>query len=182
MTDPDELDDLVIRLQQAMKEFDQLLFDEEYKHDLGAPCTKTELAELERRVGRALPSTYFEFMARHNGWEKFDGDAKVLAVEDFGSDWVVKRLRDLAVLFYEAGPDPFEAGCKPVMLGEDARVFLVLDPHSPKGGGEPMFVLYDLTRRYKEFRDFKDFLRYRLDVLHQIIEDELKGESDEDDA
>ena len=136
MTGSMALNELIARLQEAMQTFDKLLFDESYPHELGAPCTQAQLTQLERIFGRPAPPSYCAFISHYNGWSKFDGDAKLLAVEDFGSASVRQRLEGLSVLFYEVGFNPFHEGCIPIMLGEDARVFLVADPRTVGKDGE----------------------------------------------
>ncbi len=180
MTDPSELAELVAALQDAFREQDQLLFDEEYEHRLGAACTAARVDELEQRLRIRLPPSYRAFLMLHDGWTRFTGDGVVLSCADFFADWVRRRIAALSVLFYERGPDPFERGAFPLVLGEDARTFLVADPTTARENGEMDLILYDLTRESRRFPDFVAFLRYKLEVVHAIIESERNGNDDDD--
>lgn len=178
---PMPLEKLIPALQEALRKRDRLVFDEEYPHPLGEPSTQEQLATLERIVGKPLPPSYLAFMTLHNGWGHLVGDARVLAVEDYGSPWLKRRLDDLSTLFYDFGPDPFEAGAIPIVLGEDARGFLVLDPTTVRKNGEMDFISYDLTRKEDRFRDFNAYLEHKLKLLQQMIDRETKGAPEEDE-
>jgi SMI1 / KNR4 family (SUKH-1) len=178
---PMPLEKLIPALSEALRKRDRLVLDEEYPHELGEPCTPAQLDALERIVGKPLPPSYRAFMTRHNGWNRLVGDAKILAVQDYGSAWVKQRLEDLGTLFYEFGPDPFEAGAIPIMLGRTAKGFLVLDPSTVRKNGEMDFVSYDDTEREDKFPDFNAFLHHKLNLVQQMIDDETKGSSDDED-
>jgi hypothetical protein len=175
MTEPSELAELVAALRDAFREQDELLFDEEYEHKLGAACTASSIDAVEQRLRRRLPPSYRAFLMRHDGWTRFTGDAVVLSCADFFADWVRRRVAALSALFFERGPDPFERGAFPLVLGEDARTFLVADPTTVRDDGEMDLILYDLTRESRRFPDFVAFLRYKLEVVRAIIESERNG-------
>lgn len=176
-----QLQKLIGDLAEALRERDRLLFDEEYPHELGKPCSPKQLATLERILGKPLPPSYRAFLELHNGWKKFVGGAKLLAVEDHGSSWVKKRLEDLDTLFYEEeeGANPFKEDAIPVLLGEDEQSFLVLDPRTVRQNGEMDFVQFDLTEEENRFKDFTSYLQHKLKLTREIIDDQMKGSSDE---
>jgi hypothetical protein len=170
---------LINELSAALRELDRLVFDEEYPHDLGAPCAPERLAALEQHLGQPLPPSYRAFLELHDGWTDFVGDAKLLAVEDHGSDWVKRRLKQLGTLFYDVGENPLKAGAWPVMLGEDARGFVLADPRTTRPDGEMDFVSYDLAHEDKRFPDFTSFLEHKLRILRELIEEETEGVADD---
>jgi len=176
-----QLQKLIDDLAEAMRQRDRLLFDEEYPHELGKPSSPKQIATLERILGKPMPPSYRAFLELHNGWNKFDGGAKLLAVEDQGSAWVKKRLEDLDTLFYEEeeGENPFKEGAIPVLLGEDELNFLVLDPRTVRQNGEMDFIQFDLTEEEERFKDFTSFLEHKLNLTREIIDDQMKGSSDE---
>jgi hypothetical protein len=179
VNEPDDLEALIGQIQECFQEQDHLLFDEAYEHLLGGPCLSSRLDSVEERLGRPLPASYRTFLQRHDGWTRFTGDAVVLGSHDHGAVWVRQRIAALSELFYESGPDPFDRGCFPVVLGEDARTFLVADPGTLRSDGEMDLISYDLTRESKRFPDFIEFLRHKLKVLHRIIESERNGTTDD---
>lgn len=85
---PSDLRSIVTALKKAQLEFDRLLFDEALQHDIGEPCSEDQMARLQSILGHPPPRTYLDFMTLHNGWLNFCGDAKILAVEDYGSHWL----------------------------------------------------------------------------------------------
>jgi SMI1 / KNR4 family (SUKH-1) len=176
-----QLQQLIGDLAEAQRTRDRLVFDEEYPHELGTPSSPQQLATFERILGKPLPPSYRAFLELHNGWNKFSGGAKLLGSEDHGSAWVKKRLDDLDTLFYEEeGGNPFAEGAVPVMLGEDERNYLVLDPRTVRPDGEMDFVQFDLTREERRFKDFTSYLQYRLNLMREIIDDQLHGSPDEE--
>ena len=179
MTKPalDQMQKLVDDLAVAIRELDSLLFDEEYPHKPGKPCTPEQITGLERLLGKSLPPSYLAFLKIHNGWRNFSGGTNLLAVEDQGSSWVEKRKDELDELFYEDddNENPFNSGAIPILLGEDVSNYLVLDPDSVGQDGEMDFVAYDFTEKEERFTDFTSFLRYQLDLYLEMIEDERSG-------
>lgn len=173
-----KLSDVIQNLTVSFRELDLLMFDEDIKHELGMPSTMAQIAELERRLGFSLPPSYREFLSLHNGWNGFDGGAKLLAIEDFGSAWVTEKIHDLEVLFYEDGDNPFDKGMIPILLGEDNNNFLLLDPNALKSSGEMDFVAFDFTEEESRFPDFTSFLEAYLQSVKSIIDDEINGASD----
>ena len=185
MTKPESelLQKLIDDLAAAKRELDGLMFDEEYPHELGEPCTPEQITKLEGILGKALPPSYHAFLELHNGWRNFNGGAKLLAVEDQTSSWVEKRKEDLDELFYEDedNENPFNNGAIPILLGEDESDYLILDPNSLHQDGEMIFIAYDYTEEEERFTDFSSFLQQQLDLHLEMIEDEKRGVVNEED-
>jgi hypothetical protein len=181
MKQPIQLQDLIHELAEARRKYDRLAFDEEYAHELGQPCSPNQIATLERILGKPLPPSYRAFLELHNGWNDFVGDAKLLAVEDHGSEWVKKRLLDLSTLFADFGENPFNEGAIPVLLGNDARGFLIVDPRTVRQNGEMDFVSFHIVHEEDRFEDFTSFLQHKLNLLQERIDDQVKGVTDDDE-
>jgi hypothetical protein len=182
MINRDDLRQLIHDLAEAKREYDRLLFDEEADHSPGAPASSLQIAEIERILGKPLPPSYRVFLELHNGWSDFAGGAKLLAVEDHGSDWVKKRLKELGdLLFEDYDKNPFLNGAIPVLLGKDENSYLVLDPGKVQKNGEMDFVLYDYGTEERRFESFTAFLQNDLLLMQRLIENEKHGISDEDD-
>ena len=176
-----QLQKLIDDFADAFRERDRLLFDEEYPHEPGKPSSPKQLAMLEQILGKPLPPSYRAFLEHHNGWSDFAGGAKLLAVEDQRSEWVKKRILDFTTLFNEEKDveNPFKQGAIPILLGEDEKSFLVLDPRTVRPDGEMDFVQFDLTEEERRFKDFTSFLEHKLKLTQEIIDDEKHGTPDE---
>jgi SMI1 / KNR4 family (SUKH-1) len=183
MEKPPPLPQLIEELAEALRTYDRLAFDEEYEHKLGKPSSPTQIATLEKGLGKPLPPSYKAFLDLHNGWSDFAGDAKLLAVEDHGSEWVKERLLDLDELFDEfGGENPFNEGAIPVMLGEDSQQTLLVDPRTVREDGEMDFVALDIIEEERRFKDFTSFLQHKLNLLKQLIDKQKEGVVEEEDA
>jgi hypothetical protein len=177
-----DLAKLVGDLAEAQKELDRLTADEEEAHERGKPATATQIAALERRIGRPLPPSYKAFLQLHNGWADFAGGAKLLAVEDHDSPWVRKRIDQIgSYLFSDDAANPFLNGCFPVLLGKDENSYLVLDARKARKDGEMDFVLYDYGEEERRFKDFTAFLKNELKLTQRLIKSQKKGKTTEEE-
>jgi hypothetical protein len=183
MDSKDDLRSLVATISEALRERDRLVFDEEIPHELGSPCSRDQIRALEKRFRAPLPPSYRAFLELHNGWDKFQGGAKLLAVEDHGREWVAQKKQFWSNLWEpsRSGEDPFEVGMIPVLFGEDTNSFLVVDPRTVRNNGEMDFIMYDNMREERRFEDFTSFLAHKRRLLQQQIDDETKGIEEEDD-
>jgi len=173
-----DMQTLISELIEANREYSRLAFDEDELPTLGNPCNPQQIAQLQRILGKPLPPSYRTFLELHNGWDGFDGFEvdKILAVEDYSLDWVKNRIKALGELFDEfASEDPYKAGAIPIVLGEDERTFLVVDPRTARSDGEMDFISFDLTEEQKRFTDFSSFLQNKIKVMQRLIEREKKG-------
>jgi hypothetical protein len=178
-----ELKKLIHQLAEAQREYDRLVSDEEEEHELGSSASPKQIARLESILGKPLPPSYRAFLELHNGWGDFNGGAKLLAIEDQGSAWVKKRVKDLGdLLFEDDRRNPFMNGAIPILLGKDENNYLVLDPSKVRKDGEMDFVMYDYGEEERRFKDFTSFLRHYLKLTQALIKDEKEGTSDDDDA
>ncbi|BCH25438.1 SMI1/KNR4 family protein [Mesorhizobium sp. L-8-3] len=170
---------LVEQLAQALRTYDKLAFDEEYDHELGEPASRQQLARLERKLSKPLPPSYRAFLELHNGWVNFAGDAKLLAVEDHDDEWVEDVLADLQEVFSDLDQEnPFENGALPVMLGEDSRQAVYLDPQTLRADGEMDVVVLDINKEERRLPDFTSFLMYKLGLLREMIDNQTRGIDD----
>lgn len=172
---------LIDEIVAVQRDVDRLAFDEEYPHELGAPALPHQILCVERALGAPLPPSYRAFLERHNGWKDFTGDAAILSAEDYGSAWLKKRLDELNTLFYEVGENPFKRGAIPILLGEDARNMVALDPRTLRSNGEMDFISFDIVTEEARFEDFPSFLAHKLRVLREIVDMQTKGTFDEDE-
>ena len=120
-----DLQKLIHELAEVKREYSRLAFDEEDRMMLGEPASPSQIAKLERRLGKPLPPSYRAFLELHNGWELFDGGLNLLSVEDQDSEWVQEWLKMLAMAFKAVDEEnPFETRAIPVMLGYSVWVRL----------------------------------------------------------
>jgi hypothetical protein len=171
---------VVSDLVAALREYDELVFDEILSHDLGVPATQGQIEALERNLGISLPPSYRVFLELHNGWSDFAGGAKLLSCEDHGSQWVSARIDEWADLT-DDDANPFAHGAIPVLLGLDESSFLVIDPREKREQREMDLVMYDYMQEERRFPDFLSFLQYRLMILRALINRERNGIADVDD-
>jgi len=170
------LPELVAQLDDAMRTYDHLVFDEEVKHPRGKPCTPKQIAKLERMLGQPLPPSWRAFLELHNGWDEFSGESKLLSVEDQRAEWVQDRLDDIDELCDEFDSEnPFNHGALPVMLGEDTKSVLYVDPRTARADGEMDFVALDIIEEEDRFPNFTAFLMHKLEILRRLIDKETRG-------
>jgi hypothetical protein len=171
-----EIKSLSEELLAAQREYWRLMYDEEADIVLGPPTAPNQIAKVEKMLGKPLPPSYRAFLELHNGWSGFDGDGKILAVEDYGSAWVQGKLNRIEVLFGEnKQKSPFKKGALPIMLGDDITNFLVVDPNKVRADGEMDFVTFDYSEKEDTFKSFADFLRDRLKTQNALVKEEKKG-------
>ena len=176
-----EIKKLVDEFIEANREYDGLVFDQEYSFQLGKPCSPEQIAALEEILGKTLPPSYRAFLELHNGFEGFSGNEKLLAVEDQESGWVQGEIEKFSDLFDEhGGDDPFKRGSIPVKLGKDAPTYVVLDPSKVRKNGEMDLVEYEYTEEQDRYKDFVSFLQSELEVVKDLIEDEKKGTAEDE--
>ncbi len=175
------LQELISRLVKAKAEYTRLAFDKEECFQLGKPCSAAQLVKLADILGKPLPPSYAAFLELHNGWDRFDGLTKLLAVEDYEKTWVKSRVSELGSLLQKYGDEnPFKEGAIPILLGENEPAFTVLDPRKVRKNGEMTFVSYDLTQELDRFKDFIAFLEDDLAVTQELIQEEKDGTIDDE--
>jgi hypothetical protein len=69
-------------------------------------ASETAIAAAEKRIGRALPSSYREFLREHDGWPRFFEGATLLGTAHLG----VRLYEDLARAAFEAAETPAPEG------------------------------------------------------------------------
>jgi hypothetical protein len=171
-----EIKRLSEELLAAQREYWRLTYDEEADIVLGPPATRKQIAKVEKMLGKPLPPSYRAFLELHNGWSGFDGDGKLLAVEDYESDWVQGKVNRIEVLFGENNQkSPFKKGALPIMLGDDITNFLVIDPRKVRADGEMDFVTFDYAEQEEKFKSFAEFLRDQLKTQNALVKEAKKG-------
>src|SRR6186713_2243015 len=94
--------DLLIRIRETHTEVSWL---QPYR-DLGLipnpAASEVALAKAEQRLGRALPPSYREFLALHDGWPRFFNGASLLGTANLG----LRQYEDLARAVFEAAETP----------------------------------------------------------------------------
>jgi hypothetical protein len=170
---------LIDQIIAANREYFRLRFDKAAPDKLGNPASEKQIAGLERALGWKLPPSYRAFLELHDGWSKFDGDGKLLSIEDQGSKWVKSRIGDFNELFAEDDDEsPFDVGALPIMMGQHINHFVVIDPRKPKGG-EMRVVAYDYATKEKTFKDFTAYLTYTLSIVQELAEEERSGTAED---
>ncbi len=134
-------------------------------------ASKKAIARAERRIGRALPPSYREFLAEHDGWPRFFEGASLLGTSELGK----KSYADLARAVFEAAetpvPDigpPSRPGGRPstiIPFGIDPQgtSLFAFNPDVLSPSGE-MQVIAWVSEIGARSDDFEDFLRMALDI------------------
>ena len=181
MENHEQLQKLIQELVETKCEYFKLAFDEEQPDELGSPASPKQIAKLEGILGKTLPSGYRIFLELHNGWGDFNGDGKLLSVEDHKSEWVKEKLQYWNDIWDEDRENPFEHGAIPILLGENKNNFLVLDPRRERENGNIDFVMFDYMYEEESYEDFTLFLQHELEVIRKLIDREMKGITDDYD-
>jgi hypothetical protein len=168
-----QIKDLVAELVELHREYWELAFDKKPPTELGPPAKPAQIAKLEKILGKPLPPSYRAFLELHNGWAGFDGDGKLLAVEDQGSEWVKEQILLHENAFDGRAKSPFEKGMMPVMIGESIRNYMVLDQTKLRDDGEMEFLAYDSNERVGRYKDFAALLRAEVESS-KLMSAELK--------
>lgn len=61
---------------------------------LPPPATEAQISGLERKIGRTLPTSYRQFLRRHNGWEHFWGDFTLIGATGHHTERVFAEVEE----------------------------------------------------------------------------------------
>jgi hypothetical protein len=137
------------------------------------PASLVAIAAAEKRIGRALPTSYREFLLQHDGWPRFFEGATLLGTANLG-----RRLyEDLVAAAFEAAetpvPDLGPVSARPparrilIPFGVDiqATTLFAFNPTTLSGDGE--FEVIAWVNEIGVRRDsFEDFLELVLELCH----------------
>jgi len=131
------------------------------------PCAApSAIAAAEARLGRALPPTYREFLARHDGWARFFEGATLLGCSSIG----LRRYDDLARAAFEAAETPVPDVGPPtrprqralIAFGADLQgtTLFAFDASTAQQGGELEVIAWvnEIGVRRSSFGDFLEFV------------------------
>lgn len=129
-------------------------------------ASKAALAAVERRIGRALPPTYREFLRKHDGWPRFYDGATLLGTASLG----VRAYEDAARATFEAAETPVPdvgppSRVKPRVLipfGIDlqATTLFVFNPANTAPNGEMEVIAWvnEIGIRRSNFTEFLELI------------------------
>jgi hypothetical protein len=167
---------LVADLIDAQKTYTSLAFDKEECGTARPAATPDQIAELERKFGRALPSSVKSFLHVHNGFERFHADGILFGTEDHDKPWVAKRISEFNRNWQDVDPNPFYHGAAPLMMGPDIQHFVVIAQDRVNQNGEPLLVEYDLNAEVRTFPDIYAFFENELATLKGMIDRQRYGD------
>lgn len=166
---------LISDLMEAQRIYTSLAFDEVA---CGAPrpaSTLDQIAGLERRFGRSLPSSVKIFLSVYNGFEGFHADGILLGTADHDIPWVAKRIDDFTRNWQDVEPNPFENHALALMMGPDIQHFVVIAQDRMNEEGEPLLVEYDLSAEVCTFPDIYTLIERELVTLDGMIDRQRRG-------
>ncbi len=173
---------VVQRLIANKKELAKLMEDEEASLQLGKPCSPRQLARVEQALGKPIPPSYRAFLELYDGWDDFEGDAKILGSDDVGAAWVKSRIAKKGALFIEfTKKNPLATFGFPIFLGPTSSRLAVLDTRKVDGEGEMPVITYDYTKKEDEYASFTGFLEHELGTVDDLIKDAKEGVDDDED-
>ncbi|HEY6079859.1 MAG TPA: SMI1/KNR4 family protein [Polyangiaceae bacterium] len=168
--------DLLIRIRETHTEVSWL---QPYR-DLGLipnpAASEVALAKAEQRLGRALPPSYREFLALHDGWPRFFNGASLLGTANLG----LRQYEDLARAVFEAAETPVPDLGPPrrprarslIPFGADLEgtTLFAFNPAVTQADGEYEVIAWvnEIGVRQPSFRAFLEFV---LDVGSQDVAD-----------
>jgi hypothetical protein len=174
----EEIGNLVAALFDAKQRYSRLSYDEDDPQVLGAPSSPEQLAQLQRILGTTLPPSYAAFLRRHNGWANFNGEAKILSVEDHRSAWLRDRLEIVRTCIFDNPsnrPSPLERGCIPIYMGPTEPDFALFDPLLRRADGELTVLCFDYAQEVARHASFYDYLVAELGTTKSMLDTELSG-------
>jgi hypothetical protein len=178
MTLNTKMSETIQRLLAARRQMSLLQFDEEPQEHLGLPATPEAIARLERVLGK-LPTGYRSFLEVHDGWADFEGDLKILATTDHGSDWFNAVVREKGGLFASLeGHNPLADWAMPILLGPTSSRTIAYDSRRILADGECEVVSFDYTQEEQRFPGFVAFLEHELEVTEAVVEDLRSGSAE----
>jgi hypothetical protein len=178
----ERLKGVVQQLIEKQKELAKLTEDEEASLQLGRPCSPRQLARVEQALGKPIPPSYRAFLELYDGWDDFEGDAKILGSDDVGAAWVKSRIAKKGALFIEfTKKNPLASFGFPIFLGPTSSRLAVLDTRKVDGEGEMPVITYDYTKKEDEYASFTAFLEGELETVDDLIKDAKEGVDDDED-
>jgi hypothetical protein len=137
-------------------------------------ASRSAIGAVERRLGRALPPTYRDFLRAHDGWPRFYDGATMLGTATLGR----RTYEDLARATFDAaetpvpdvGPPSRQAPRILIPFGADLQgtTLFVFNPAAPTGGGEYEVIAWvnEIGIRRESFPSF-------LELIIELCEAEL---------
>lgn len=161
---------LITELYDAFSRLELLQFDEDYIGELGAPCSPEQIATAVQDLGQPLPPSYGAFLALHNGWTDFIGEAPLLAVEDRGSAQYQRRVKGIGEHLRSFEMHDFVPHSFFILAHPDVSTVLYFDKLKPTGGGELEMVEHSLREgELGRYPSFEAYLREVLSVTERLI-------------
>jgi hypothetical protein len=158
--------DLLIKIRETHTEISWL---QPYR-DLGLipnpAASAVAIAKAEKRLKRALPPSYREFLALHDGWPRFFDGASLLGTANIG----LRRYEDLARAVFEAAETPVPDLGPPrrpraralIPFGADLEgtTLFAFNPQVTQANGEYEVIAWvnEIGIRQPSFRAFLDFV------------------------
>ncbi|MET1043849.1 MAG: SMI1/KNR4 family protein [Microbacteriaceae bacterium] len=162
------------RLAAAQAELAVLRRDETFAPKLFPPATKGELKTLASRVGAPLPRSYRAFLSVSNGWDSFNGSARLLSTSDRDQDWFTSRLKQIQEHLAEFDRPPIPPSALIVMLGLEEPDFAFIDLYDPATGDERAVTHLDLIEgTLGHYPSFLAYLNAERKTIRDLIHDAL---------
>jgi hypothetical protein len=129
-------------------------------------ASRSAVAAVERRLGRALPPTYRDFLRAHDGWPRFYDGATLLGSATLGR----RTYEDLARATFDAAETPVPDVGPPsrqeprilIPFGADVQgtTLFVFNPAAPTGGGEYEVIAWvnEIGIRRESFPSFLELI------------------------
>jgi hypothetical protein len=130
----------------------------------GPPASKEQIREVEATFGFTLPAVYRSFLAIHNGWEHWSGDAALLSTGEMLRGRYARRIREWKQTEMARG-NPLVLRSLVIGFSLYAGEQILIDFTSPTREG---IVVWDKGQS----EGFPNFYEYLLD-FKAVLEQEL---------
>jgi hypothetical protein len=140
---------------------------------LGAPASDRDLNAFETFLGYSLPASYRMFLSLHNGWQCFEGDEHLLAIQQQMRGPYAEWIRTMKAEHWDEGREVILEG---LIIGVElnSSSSLILDTRKRDKRGEMDVVNWEFAE-VARYSDFLDMLKKQAVDLEELIEEEEGG-------
>lgn len=168
----DRIQFVVGELHDTLRKLHVRDFDGDDPQVLFPGATDSDIHAVADLIGAPVPPSYAAFLRLHNGWDAYNGGAKLLTAGEQSAPWVHERLEEMREVLEGNGDEAVLTNAFPVMLGDEESVFVVLDLSKRDEHGELQVVHWDLDEGEVGTSDsFLDFLEDELEAALDDLDD-----------
>jgi len=164
--DRDTVEDLVLEVFRLNERYYKLI-EVDSEQVLGPPATEAHIASLELKLGYRLPPSYKTFLSLHDGWHDWEGDQRLLSVDELERGPYFDHVRMVKQAAWEEGNSVVLEG---LVIGAclSSASLLILDTRKVDDRAEMEIINWE-HKEVGRYADFVDLLQNTAVDLRQII-------------